>query len=485
MKTLSTRALRILATSCVLLTIFTPWLHGQTVNKDALPAVEGTVCDSQAHPIAGAVVSLETSAPRRTITSTTDPHGRFRFASLSVGSYTLRAKGAGYQDGREGPFTLQERETKSLTLHLAKTQSPSTATDSSGNIAFSDEPAFTVAGVTDTSALGGHGSGPVVRSSNALSKETASLARGGPGKADNIAHDPARGEPSREAAIRAALAHDDSADLRVQLAEIEESEGHPLEAVKDYQRAAELQPTEPHLFAWGAELLLHHAPEPAVEVFTKGHHLFPQSSRMLLGLGAARYAQNSKEQAEQIFLQACDLNPADPIPYLFLGMLQESEKIEPSGWTERMKRFVSLHPENAMAHYLYAVALIKQDRNQENFAAIERQLNTAIELDAHLGNAYLQLGILRADREDYPGAIAALQRAIENTPMPEEAHYRLAQVYRRMGEAEKSRKEIERFKQISEQKDKEAERERHEIPQFVYTLRGQNPPSKPHAPAPD
>ncbi len=355
--------------------------------------------------------------------------------------------------------------------------------DSANDIAFSDEPAFTVAGVTDTTALGGHGSGPIVRNSNALSKETASLAREGvtaPG-------DPLHEGPSKEAAIRASLAHEDSADLHSELAEIEESEGHPVEAVKEYQRAAEMQSTEPHLFAWGAELLLHHAPEPAIEVFAKGHRLYPQSSRILLGLGAAWYAQRDNEQAIQLFLQACDVNPAEPTPYLFLGRLQATEPVVPPAWTERMKRFASLHPDNAMAHYLYAVALMKQGNHPDDSDAdaAAAELNTAITLDAGLGDAYLQLGILRSEREDFPGAISALQKAAEFTPLPDEAHYRLAQVYRRMGDTEKAKVEIAQFKQISELKDREAERERHEIPQFVYTLREQNPSSQQIPPKPN
>lgn len=485
MKLLSAKAFGILGATWVLLAITAPWLRGQTVDKDAHSVVEGTVRDSQSRPIAGVTMYLDNSESNLTLTSTTDVQGRFRFESLAGGSYILHARGENYQESSEGPFTLHEHETKSIAIILAKTQSPAPAKVSSSDIAFSDEPTFAVAGVTDTTALGGHGSGPIVRSSNALSKETASLARGGPGKAGTIALDAVHGGPSREDEIRASLAREDNAELRAQLAEIEESEGRPLEAVKDFQRAAELQPSEPHLFAWGAELLLHHAPEPAIEVFTKGRHRFPQSSRMLLGLGAARYAQGSKEQAEQILVQACDLHPADPTPYLFLGLLQANEKIEPPGWAERMKRFVHLHQENAMAHYLYAVALTKQDRVHENFDAIESELKTAIGIDPHLGDAYLQLGVLRAEREDYPGAIAALQKAVENTVLPDEAHYRLAQVYRRMGEGEKARKEIEQFKLISEQKSKEAERERHEIPQFVYTLRSQVPSPESHAPNPD
>ena len=61
----------------------------------------------------------------------------------------------------------------------------------------------------------------------------------------------------------------------------------PLAAVREYQRAVELDANEPNLFDWGAELLVHRAVEPAIEVFTKGNRLYPQSSRMLLGLAAA------------------------------------------------------------------------------------------------------------------------------------------------------------------------------------------------------
>jgi tetratricopeptide (TPR) repeat protein len=469
---------------CALLTILPSQLYGQGSGKEGVPVVEGKVCDFQDRAMVGAEVLLESANPGHALVSTTDPQGHFRFEGVSAGTYTLHAKLEGYQDRREGPFALHEHETKSIVLFLSKAPSPGPAKDSSSTIAFSDEPAFTVAGVTDTSALGGHASGPMMRSSNALSKEAAALARGGTSRPNAVAREPEHEGASREASIRAMLAREDAADLHFQLAEIEESEGRPLEAVQEYQRAAEMQPTEPHLFAWGAELLLHHAPEPASEVFIKGRRLYPRSARMLIGLGAARYAQSSKEQAEQIFLEACDLNPSDPTPYLFLGRLQATENNEPPGWMDRMKRFVSLHPGNAMAHYFYAVALTKQERSQENLVEVESQLNTAIKLDPHLGNAYLQLGILRTEREDFPGAVAAFQKAIETTALPDEAHYRLAQVYRRTGDTEKARQEAEQFRQISEQKSKVAERERHEVQEFVYTLRDPGAPPQTATPKP-
>jgi tetratricopeptide (TPR) repeat protein len=447
----------------------------QATSQTGTAVIEGKVQDFDTHAVVGVVVSLQEEGFEQARTYKTDAQGRFRFDAVAAGSYTLHVKLQGYPECVQGPIILGEHETKSTVLSLAKEPNAASRKDDSSALAFSDEPAFTVAGVTDTTALGGHGSGPLVRNSNALSKETASLANNGDVVAGSSGGS-AASNAAEEATIREKLAHSDTAELHEQLAEIEEREGHPLDAVHDYQRAAEIQPSEPNLFAWGAELLLHHAPEPAIEVFSKGHRLYPQSSRMMLGLGAAWYAQRSKEQAEQTILDACDVNPADATPYLFLGRLQVTEPVISAAWVTRMKRFATVHPEMAMSHYLYAVALIKQAAHPEQADLAQAELKRAIELDPHFGDAYLQLGILYSQREDFPAAVSALQKAIANTPIPDDAHYRLAQIYRRTGETEKAQREIALFKQLEERKNEQAERERHEIPQFVYTLREQHAP---------
>jgi Tfp pilus assembly protein PilF len=119
-----------------------------------------------------------------------------------------------------------------------------------------------------------------------------------------------------------------------------------------------------------------------------------------------------------------------------------------------------------------------------NTPTAQAQLELAIQLDPHLGDAYLQLGILQATRKQFASAVASFEKAIEYTPYPDEAHYHLAEVYRRTGETGKARQETALYKQISEQKSREVERERHEIQQFVYTLSGtppaQTPASHPH-----
>jgi tetratricopeptide (TPR) repeat protein len=265
------------------------------------------------------------------------------------------------------------------------------------------------------------------------------------------------------------------------LADAQERLGQPLEAVGSYQRAAELNPSEANVFAWGSELLLHHAAEPALEVFSKGHRLYPGSVRMLIGLGVAHYAHSSFEQATQELCDASDLDPDDPHPYLFLGKMQ-AVAVNPSALIEeKLKRFVRLQPDNALANYYYAVSLWKRRGSEhiEDTAEVEERLEKAVGLDRTLGLGYLQLGIVYAERKDISRAIAADQKAIAATPRLEEAHYRLAQLYRLSGEDEKARQELRVFEQIRQDRAQQVERERAEMLEFVYTLRDPNSAAPP------
>ena len=467
---MNANSLRFLRVACAFLALLAPLVpasRGQNGSGNDGAIVEGTVCDSQNKPVADAAVSLESDGPSRKFVVHSDAQGHYRFEAVPPGSYTLRVAKLGYLDNRQGPFAVQQKEVKSVALQLFTSESSASAKDALSSLEFSEEPHFNVSGVTDPTNLGGHGSDTVLRTKEALAKDTAALNHAEPAQPNN-----------------ASAAPESSTDAHVRLGDAAEREGHSLEAVQEYQRAAELQPSEPHLFVWGAELLLHRAFEPAIEVFSKGHRLYPDSTRMLLGLSVATYDRGSTEQGVQLLLQACDLNPSDPAPYLFLGTLQQTEKIETPGWTGKFKRFASLHPENAMAHYYYAVALSKPSTGPEDFELVGSELKRAIELDPKLGNAYLQLGILYSAKKDAPAAIDAFQKAVQLLPLPDEAHYRLAQLYRQSGDTEKARQEKALYDQTSQQKTKQAEQQRHEIQQFVYTLRGQNAstPARPAKP---
>jgi tetratricopeptide (TPR) repeat protein len=298
-----------------------------------------------------------------------------------------------------------------------------------------DEPKFVVAGVTDPSQRGGHGSDPVLRSAESLAKETAALRTIAPGATST--------------------------------ADAAEKQGNALKAVREYQRIAELDPSEANLFNWGTELLTHHAADQAVEVFAKGHRLFPRSTRTVLGLAVALYSRGSYDQATPLFFEAADLTPSDPAPYLFLGKVSSGAITESAGFSERLERFARLHPENAWANYYYAASL---SRGSPKARAL---LEKAVRLDPKLGDAFLLLGSIYANEGNLRKAIAAYQSAIAASPQLEEAHYRLAMAYRKTGETVKAGNELELYKELSGRSERQFEHERAEIQQFVFELKHQ------------
>ena len=479
------------------------------------------------------MVCLQSKNSAQTFTVNTDSDGHYRFLAAPAGTYTLRAELAGYGETTVDSVALPSDQARSIDLKLSKTSSSQPVETPE----FFDEPHFTVAGVSDTANLGGHGSDVVVHTTEDLARDTASLGRGGPvsRRTDDAVHlaekslraeverDPGNFEANcrlgtllvdngqaREALpyleqayrlhryddgntyelaraladagefvraradVKALLARHDTAEFHHLLADVEEKQGSPVEAVREYQRAAELDPSEPNLFDWGAELLLHTAVEPAFEVFGKGNRLFPHSARMLVGLGVASYARGSYEQAVKRLGEASDLNPDDPTPYLFLGKFQTVDSTPSPESVEKLARFTSLQPENALANYYYALSLWNRRQGPGDTsvpAQVKSLLEKAVRLDSRLGAAFLQLGILELEENDLPGALSSFQRAVDASSQLPQAHYRLAQAYRQTGDLAHARKELEIYEKMSKEGAEQAVRERREIQQFVYTLR--------------
>jgi tetratricopeptide (TPR) repeat protein len=439
---------------------------GEPTNKEhGNRLIRVIVTDLEKNPLGGVTVTLTNKNTGERLEGSTSIEGTCDFHSLVDYEYSIRLSLSGWHEVRENgwpKFGERSAFNRAMFVRLQMEQ------DKDNSLAkylpeYSDSPTFTVSGVTDPTNLGGHGSDVVLRTKESLAKDAALL------NSTNIVEERERlfkleGGPiaNNQEMARWYSMHGD----------IAESDGHPLEAVRNYQVAAELDPTEANIFAWGAELLLHRAYDPAADVFTRGNQFFPKSSRILIGLGVTSYARGMADEAAQQLSESCDVNPADPTPYVFLGKMQNAEKTEPAGWTERLRRFVQLHPENALAHYYYAVALTKSGDAADRSDAIESSLLKAIELDPHLGDAYLQLGIFYAQRKDFAKAEASYEKAIVNTPLPDEAHFRLAEAYRLTGDRAKAHDEIAQYEKISKQKTQANEQERHEIQQFVYTLRG-------------
>jgi len=402
--------------------------------------LQGVVRDAQGHAINAASVQLKSVGPA--LNAKTDALGSYHFRNLAAGSYTLRSG-----DTEIGPFTLSPGEMRKLDVTLGAAQPQ-----------FFDEPTFIVAGVTDPSLRGGHGSDPGFRSTEALSKAT-----------DSLRTTPPAAIPVTPDALRAAIAREPQrADLHHALANAEESAGDSLEAAREYQRAAELESSEVNLFDWGADLLKHRAAEQADEVFARANRLYPRSTRTLLGLAVSLYSRGSYDRAAQRFFEAADLKPENPLPYLFLGRLPAGAITESDDYLQRMSRFATLQPANALADYYYALCLWRRGKGVEAKPLLEK----AVRIDPQFAPAWLYLGNVLAGENQYADAISAYRKAAAADPSLEEAHYRLAQLWQKMGQPEKAREEIALYRQSSQEAARKSERERSEIQEFVFSLRG-------------
>ena len=158
----------------------TTW--GQDQRSSDTATLQGLVRDAAGHPIPGATVYLQTKDGGQAQSMNADPAGHYYFSGLRDGIYMLRAEMNGFSPATFGPCAVASGETKTLDLTIessktipSQSSSPPSGKASSGSPEFFDEPQFTVAGVTDGTNLGGHGSNTVVRTKDALAKDIASL----------------------------------------------------------------------------------------------------------------------------------------------------------------------------------------------------------------------------------------------------------------------------------------------------------------------
>lgn len=469
--------------------------------------------------------------------------GRYSFEDVPTGTYVVHAETDGGEQTAGVSLQLEQNEVRVLDLRLGLSKPNPGGPEVGKSPEFYDEPAFTVAGVTDVNNLGGHGSDTVVRTKESLAKEVSRLPGNRPGvpaasasTSENdlrvaVSERPDDAEANRrlgkllvdagkaadalpfleraqqlapadyqgslelasayaavgkielaERKVRALLRERESAELYHLLGEVEEKRGHPLEAVRAFQHAAELNPSENNLFDWGSELLLHRAPEPAIQVFERGVHLYPRSVRLLSGLGVAWYARGSYEQAVKHLCQASDLDPNAEMPYLFMARMTVAEKARSADVLQKLERFVTLEPDNVQANYYLALTLGLARADSEALESRKRAealLVKVTQLDPKFAQASVQLGALYAEQKDLNRAVVAYQNALAAEPGLEEAHYRLGQAYILMGRRDEGRQELEKYSRLSKVKAQQAEESRRQIQQFVYTLRGQSSPEKP------
>jgi tetratricopeptide (TPR) repeat protein len=237
-----------------------------------------------------------------------------------------------------------------------------------------------------------------------------------------------------EAAIelaRKALAQEDRADLHQLMGEAYELDQHPENAVREMQRAIQLNPYEESFyFGLGRLYLRHNNPAAAIQVFEDGGKVFAKSAQLELALGVAYYGLRRFEDAADCFLRTIQMAPQVEQPYVFLGRMLEQVEDKLPQVTEAYAALMKAHPESYVAPFLYAKAI--SARGGEPLGA-ETLLRKSITLNGKFWESHYELGLLLERRRDFEGAADEYRRGIElngDNPTP---HYHLARVYDRLG----------------------------------------------------
>jgi tetratricopeptide (TPR) repeat protein len=210
--------------------------------------IKGNVVNSAGKSIGDASVWLEQEGTLNRLGTKTDAAGAFGFAAIPPGRYLLSAEKSGQKSHGPVVLALGQGERKDIDLILEvppDTRSDSTARSQSPTqtMEFSDKPNFAIAGVTDWTAAGGHGSDSALRTSEDLARETLTLKADRSDRLGPASPSGASKENESENKLRAALAGaPGSFDGNHQLGEFYLRTGRYKESIPLLQAAYQIDP---------------------------------------------------------------------------------------------------------------------------------------------------------------------------------------------------------------------------------------------------
>ncbi|MGO9336990.1 MAG: tetratricopeptide repeat protein [Terracidiphilus sp.] len=271
--------------------------------------------------------------------------------------------------------------------------------------------------------------------------------------------------------IQSLLEKKNTGELHNLLGQVEERDGNSLVAVNEFETAAHMDPSEDNLFDWASELMLHRTYDPAIDVFQTATQRYPNSPRLIIGLGMALDLRGKYDEAVKALLTAADLDPTDARCYVFLSKAYDNSPSQAEDVIQRFRRYAELQPNNALAQYYYALSLWKGKRVGDtglDLHEVESLLQKSIALDEKLPDAHVQLGNLYADQHEYAKSIPEYLRALDLNPNLSDAHYRLGTDYVHVGQKDQAQKEFDVYQKLRAQHLAEIDKERAEVQQFVY-----------------
>ncbi len=248
-----------------------------------------------------------------------------------------------------------------------------------------------------------------------------------------------------------ALGEHDSAELHSLLGELYENQGNVQAAAAQYQKSAQMDPSEENVFNFGSSLLRLEG-DSALRIFRFGSGKYPDSERMRLGLASALYGQGLTDEAVEAALRSSELNTNDPKAMEVLCQMEHIPADLSAAISQRLQSLATLYPKNAPIIYCYAMVLSGRwaGAPTQNLDKVIALMQKAIEIEPALAEAHFQLGEIYQEQGRTNEALHSYEQAVRFAPQEPSYHYRLALAYKRSGRLNDSGREMKLYAQLHE-----------------------------------
>jgi tetratricopeptide (TPR) repeat protein len=218
--------------------------------------------------------------------------------------------------------------------------------------------------------------------------------------------------------------------------------GRYQDAIANLNAALAQRPNNPDLLYYlgrASGLLSKHSIDTLIEAY-------PDSARSHQAMAENYFVLRQMPQAESEFLAALRERPDIPDLHLELGLVYAGAAQWPKA-EEQFRAETRLQPGNAEASYRLGTALLQEAKLREARTELER----ADRLKPGMPETLYSLGKAASLDGDTVMAEKAWLHLLDiekNTPLAAQAHFGLAGIYRKQGQAAKAHSEMEQFQKL-------------------------------------
>jgi tetratricopeptide (TPR) repeat protein len=275
----------------------------------------------------------------------------------------------------------------------------------------------------------------------------------------------------------------DSAEIEDLLGDIQEARGDNLAAVKSYQAAVALAPSEEKYgLSLAVEFVRHENYDAAKVVLKHAEELQPKSWRIPVVQGMVEYFAGTDEEATRYLLRAADLAPDPGSALKYLGDIQvdRPSAADPDA-IARLCGYSDHQPKDGQMQFYCGALLFRRDSasgDKGHSGEFLRRLRAAASLLPKDAAAHCQLGKAYRWLGQWQEALGESQICARMDPDSAEAHYRLAQLYEHAGQREQKQKEIKLYEAASTRVADENARREATMKTFLYDMQKDDPAPK-------